>query len=393
MKFAILSEELSLKSGAAVAALSMASWLHKFGHHVLLLHADAAISSLQKIDATERLCFRAEQVGDKTELKDLARSNNSSAIRDRLTESELKIERKLVEFQPDFVVVHNFEYLMRHDWLLRLGENFKVHVVAHDFYVADQRHYSWFAGGEFFESRDWFSRILGHKAPSLEGITISAPSKWLTRILRSAEVTRGCHVAWLPNFPRLGMDKPVTHVDALSSNYFFVPVSNVNNGRKGFDIALAAYLNFRGRLSLPPSEITLLVGTSEDLGLQSLGVRTFSDVWPNHDEIGYSAGAMSSAYRSSVATIVPSRADNAPNVILESIASQRPVIATNVGGIPEIVEATRGGVLVRPENDNEMSLAMVRGWSIGFQEPQRPPELFDPEMIWKSHQDLWSSNE
>ena len=45
--------------------------------------------------------------------------------------------------------------------------------------------------------------------------------------------------------------------------------------------------------------------------------------------------------------VVPSRAESLPYIVLEAAAAQMPLIATDVGGIPEIVEGTNVP-LVRP---------------------------------------------
>jgi glycosyltransferase involved in cell wall biosynthesis len=45
--------------------------------------------------------------------------------------------------------------------------------------------------------------------------------------------------------------------------------------------------------------------------------------------------------------VVPSRAESFPYVVLEAAAAQMPLIATEVGGIPEIVEGT-DTLLIRP---------------------------------------------
>jgi glycosyltransferase involved in cell wall biosynthesis len=45
--------------------------------------------------------------------------------------------------------------------------------------------------------------------------------------------------------------------------------------------------------------------------------------------------------------VVPSRAESFPYVVLEAAAAQMPLIATEVGGIPEIVEGT-DTPLIRP---------------------------------------------
>ncbi len=54
--------------------------------------------------------------------------------------------------------------------------------------------------------------------------------------------------------------------------------------------------------------------------------------------------------RGSDVLVLPSRIEGMPTVILEAMAVETPVIATEVGGIPEIIEMNREGVLV-PKND------------------------------------------
>ena len=55
----------------------------------------------------------------------------------------------------------------------------------------------------------------------------------------------------------------------------------------------------------------------------------------------------------------PSIGDAVPTVLEEAAAMARPVIATNVAGIPELVEDGKSGILVEPDNIDAMSDAMT----------------------------------
>ena len=65
-------------------------------------------------------------------------------------------------------------------------------------------------------------------------------------------------------------------------------------------------------------------------------------------------------YHSAHAMLNPSRVDNMPNSVLEALACGLPVISTNVGGVPYIVEDGHTAVLVPPDNAQEMAQAIVK---------------------------------
>ena len=53
--------------------------------------------------------------------------------------------------------------------------------------------------------------------------------------------------------------------------------------------------------------------------------------------------------------VLPSLSEGIPLVLLEALALSRPVVATNVGGIPEVVEDGRSGVLVPAGRPDELA--------------------------------------
>ena len=58
--------------------------------------------------------------------------------------------------------------------------------------------------------------------------------------------------------------------------------------------------------------------------------------------------------KSSSILVVPSRMESIPQVIKEAFYLKIPVIATNVGGISEIVENNKTGILIPPEDPKKM---------------------------------------
>lgn len=55
---------------------------------------------------------------------------------------------------------------------------------------------------------------------------------------------------------------------------------------------------------------------------------------------------------------LPSRQEGCPNVVLEALASGVPVVASRVGGVPELLEDGKTGYLVPPEDPAELAAAL-----------------------------------
>lgn len=66
------------------------------------------------------------------------------------------------------------------------------------------------------------------------------------------------------------------------------------------------------------------------------------------------------AHRAADVVVYPSRAETSPLAILEAFASERPVVATRVGGVPELVEDGHTGLLVEPGDAQAFAAAVRR---------------------------------
>jgi glycosyltransferase involved in cell wall biosynthesis len=60
---------------------------------------------------------------------------------------------------------------------------------------------------------------------------------------------------------------------------------------------------------------------------------------------------------------LPSHAEGSPNVVLEALASGRRVVATQVGGVPDLIDAPALGELTPPRDPLRLAAALLRGLS------------------------------
>jgi len=75
--------------------------------------------------------------------------------------------------------------------------------------------------------------------------------------------------------------------------------------------------------------------------------------------LGYrTAQEIAEQHRRAQVFVLPSRIDNSPNALTEAMVSGMPVVATEVGGIPSLVEDGRTGRLVRPGDPDQLAAAI-----------------------------------
>jgi glycosyltransferase involved in cell wall biosynthesis len=57
--------------------------------------------------------------------------------------------------------------------------------------------------------------------------------------------------------------------------------------------------------------------------------------------------------------VLPSLSEGSPNVLLESMAARVPIVATNVGGVPELVKDGESAILIPPADSESLKKAII----------------------------------
>ena len=117
--------------------------------------------------------------------------------------------------------------------------------------------------------------------------------------------------------------------------------------------------SFSDALKLVPDMYLILVGSGEqETQLKNLvgGIGISNKVLFVGNQ---PQSSVANFYKASDIFALTSRYDNFPNVILESMSSGLPIVATNVGGIHYQIKDGLNGFLVDPSNKNEYTEAIV----------------------------------
>jgi glycosyltransferase involved in cell wall biosynthesis len=196
-------------------------------------------------------------------------------------------------------------------------------------------------------SRDLTRRIHDRKATALQSLApettrIVAPSHWLAEQARKSALLGRFDVEVVPNgldvetfAPR---DKTAAR-DVLGlprdARIVLFAADNVGDHRKGMDLLLKAV----EELSLGPVTLVAIgsVGGRLPEGSVSLG----------RIENGR---LMSHVYSAADVFVLPTRADNLPNVLVEALACGVPCVSFRVGGVPDVVRHGMTGLLAEPED-------------------------------------------
>jgi len=210
-------------------------------------------------------------------------------------------------------------------------------------------------------------------ASRLKGLMLSRVADWTLTVSHSVENAVSGHYpslrgristvynGWDPSFYANVRQVDLKKMFGFPDNSFVIGNVAAMTSWKGQDLLMDAFAALQKEI---PEARLLIVGgaqgrnvqvpyeqslhrKSEQLGLQNLVVFA-----------GWREDALDIIKSVDVFVHVPTKPDPLPTTLLHASAMERPIIASNIGGIPEIVQDGITGILIRPSRTEELILAL-----------------------------------
>ena len=250
--------------------------------------------------------------------------------------------KNVKKIQPDIINIHNwYNYLSLSD-LRKLGEHFPLVFTMHDArLVTGGCHVT--LGCKNFENScgrcpaskvEPIVRLSRHlqvlNFSKIQNYALVFPSEWLRQELNSAEICRQAKFTEVIPNP-INFDKGISEVTKTADHIEVCFVSaTLDSNFKGIHMLKEAMKIFSKQN--PTIRVQLnLVGFSAREHDEDFGNVTLKKVGP------VSSSRMVELIKKADYLLVPSQSDNLPNVISESQNLGTLVVATDVGGIPEMI--------------------------------------------------------
>lgn len=207
-----------------------------------------------------------------------------------------------------------------------------------------------FTGGNHYTTdldygpyKKMLQRNIEKKKKYLKGanLTVIPTSVWLGKLAKNSEVFKDFEVKVIPSCIDTNIFKPIDkkqarkklNLQSEDKKYILFVAENPDDKRKGMNLLL----NALDRLKNKSKICVLVIGkkmAEKQVGfeIKHLGFKSKSDDVVN-------------CYNAADFFVIPSIEDNLPNTVIESLACGTPVIGFNIGGIPDMIENNKSGLL------------------------------------------------
>lgn len=364
-----------IRGGAALAARRLHLELLRTGHEsrFMLVEQSGDTEQAIRLPALFRCRCRIEQ-----RLEALAFRH---ANRNRLTPQSLNlfptsIAARINRENPDVVNLHWINGASSAIWDLP-----RIHAP-----VVWTLHDTWpYCATEHYHDNNDLRFVTGYREPAPNGNfwqplvwkckrknwngwtpEIVAPSNWIAGEAQSSELMHRLPITSIANGVDLAVFRPSDRLKARQTlrlppdaRIILFGAYNAADRNKGGPELTAALR----RLSRRFSEPLLLLAVGSNTEMPDFGIPAIFTGRLDTEQ------QMATAYAAADATVLASKYDNLPNILVESLACGIPAAAFATGGIPEIMEDRVSGALAEPFQPE--SLADALAWILEHPHPEQ----------------------
>lgn len=277
--------------------------------------------------------------------------------------------------RADLVVLHNIDGFVRIEDLPRLPcpVVWRTHdmwaMCGTEHYVEDSEPFRRESPGGVRDMLSrWTFRRKAKAYAKTASLTICAPSDWLRDEIAASRLLHGREVVTIPNGIDTGAFSPVPRAEARARLglpadaplLLFGAAGGLDDPRKGFDLLAAAIGGAAPALTALGAELVAVGGG--DIGALPLPVHMLGHVGD--------PARLRDAYAAADLVVAPSRLENLSLMVLEALACGTPVIAFDVGGMPDMIQPGSNGWLVPPFDVEAVARALPAGLAASRADPE-----------------------
>ena len=218
------------------------------------------------------------------------------------------------------------------------------------------------------------------------------PSRWLADAARSSSLLSNRRIVVIPNAVDMLVFRQMDRKDArcalgLPENtplFLFGAHGAATDWNKGMELWRKALPKVAARH--PRAEAMLAgvpMGTLDEMPL------------PVHELGRLDVERMALAMSAADVVVVPSRMENLPTMVAESLACGTPVVAFATGGIPEMIRSGETGFLARPFDTDELARGicelLIRGDTMRKDCAAFAQDAYAPKTVARRHIELYQS--
>lgn len=237
--------------------------------------------------------------------------------------------------------------------------------------------------------RHWAQQSAGHT-----GFHMVPASTWLANatatsaLMRDWQVTRIPHVVSDTEFAPMPKNEAQAALGIQQGRptLLFLASAGIGDLRKGFDLLERALTQVRKHIP----DLQLLVAGPANSDYQSpsgIDITWLGELHGNE--------ALRTAYCSADVIVAPSREDNMPLTAMEAQTCGRPVVAFNIGGLPDIVSHQQTGYLATPFDTQELArgiiVALTNQEAWGRTARVRADQEWSPNVVVRRYVELYST--